>query len=412
MAATLQTDFLVIGAGLAGNEAAKTLRRLAPTAAVTMVGAEPHRPYDRPPLSKDFLKGKLPLEKLYLSPPGFYEGPNAVSLLSGVAVTGLDPAAHRATLADGRGIAYRKAFLATGGQPVRLSVPGANLAGVHYLRTLDDACALGAGVAGKTAVIVGGGFIGLELASSITELGGRAILLERGPHIWARFIGPELAAFFQGAIAAKGARILVRTALQEILGRDGRACGVRLESGEEIACDLVCVGIGIVPNLELAKAAGLAVDNGVLVDASLQSSHPDVYAGGDICNFPAPGGRRRRVEHWNHAGYCGRLAAQNMAGQAAVFDNMPFVWSDLFDLKLKFLGDEHEHDATLLRGEPGRGPFTLFYLKGGAVSACFAVDPEAKDLGVLRKVIAAAPKVAGREPQLRDPGASLAQFLA
>ena len=402
------TRFLIIGGGLAGNEAARYLTKLAPGAAITLVGEEPHLPYDRPPLSKDFLKGAKPRADLFFDAPDYY-AQHGITVLSGQAVTGLDLAAKAATLANGQTLPFDRALLATGGRPVRLRLPGGDLRGVHYLRRVDDAEGIAAdAVPGRAAVIIGGGFIGMELAATLTERGVRVTVIEDRPHIWARFLPPELAAFFQQHCGARGIQFRVNQRVQEILGADGRVRAVKTSTGDELPCDLVCVGVGIVPNVELASAAGLKVENGIVVDEHLQTSHPDVFAAGDVCNYPDPfAGRRRRVEHWTHAKYCGRLAAQNLAGQPTAYDLLSFVWSDLFDLHLKFVGDEFEHDRIVVRGPMTAAGFSVLFLKAGRVRALFAINQDARAMAALRLLVAKQTNVAGREGALQDPLADL-----
>lgn len=403
--------YLIIGAGLAGNEAAKQLRRADPQAAIMLVGEEPHPPYNRPPLTKEFLAETMGVDDILLEAADFYAA-NNIELILGVKAEALDLATKTAAFSDGNAIQFDKAVLATGGRAVTLPLPGIELGGVHYLRTAGDAKAIGAACSpGKTAAIVGGGFIGLELAATLTKMGLKAIVIEGHAHIWSRFLEAELAEFFQAHCIARGVEFRTNQRAQEVCGSD-RVEAVLTTSGDRIPCDLACIGAGIRPNVELAESAGLEVDNGVVVDEFLRTSHPDVFAAGDIVNFPDPiSGTRRRIEHWSHAKYTGRLAAQNLTGEAKPYDMLSFVWSDIFDLKLKFLGNEHAHDSTLVRGEVADGGFTVAYLKAGVVSACFAVNGDSREFSAWRGLIQGRTNVAGREAQLCDANSDLNELM-
>ena len=347
----ISTKYLVIGGGLAASEAAKQLRSSDPQGTINLVSDELHVPYDRPPLSKEFLRGEKVSTDLLFDPESYFQD-HQISLRLGVAVHGLDPATKTVSLANGEAIVFEKALLATGGRPVRLALSGSELSGVHYLRTLEDSAAIATWAGqGKRAVVIGAGFIGMEVAASLTQRGVHVTVIEAQPHIWPRFVDAALAVTFQNFCTAKGVAFHTNDTVLEVRGT-GRVSSVKTQSGKEFPCDLVCIGAGIVPNVELAQQAGLAVDNGVVVNEYLQSSHSDIYAAGDVANYPDPFfNKRRRVEHWGHAEYCGQLAGQNMAGGQSPYGLLTYVWSDIFDLHLEFAGDENEHDQILLRGQ-------------------------------------------------------------
>jgi NADPH-dependent 2,4-dienoyl-CoA reductase/sulfur reductase-like enzyme len=397
------TKYLLIGGGLASGQAAKQLRESDPHSPITLVGQEPYVPYDRPPLSKEFLRGEKSREALLFDPEQYYRD-HAIELVLGVAVLELNLTSKTALLDNGEAIAFEKALIATGGHPVRLSLPGADLAGVHYLRTLDDSEAIsGQGTQGKRAVIIGAGFIGMEVAASLTKKGVKVTVIEAQPHIWARFADATLAGFFQDYCVQKGVTFHTSELVTEIRG-EGRASSVRTKSGKEVPCDLVCIGVGIVPNVELARQAGLNVDNGVVVNEYLESSHPDIYAAGDVANYLDPVfKKRRRVEHWGHAEYCGQLAGQNMAGARNPYDLLTYVWSDIFDLHLEFAGDESEVDQVLLRGRFQDRSFTVLYLKRSVLTAYFAVNTSSKEFPALQDLIRRKQDLTGKEAQLQDP---------
>ena len=403
--------YVLIGGGLAAGQAAKQIRVADRSGPIVLVGQEPHVPYDRPPLSKEFLRGEKPRAQLFFDPESFYRD-RGIELMLGVAAEEMDTARKTIRLANGDVLAFEKALIATGGRPVRLRVPGADLPGVHYLRTLDDSAAIAAeAIPGRRAVIIGGGFIGLELAASLTQKGVRVAVVEAAPHAWARFADPTLAGFFQGYCARKGVAFHTGERVSEIRG-EGRASAVVTQAGSELPCDFVCVGVGIVPSVELARESGLAVDNGVVVNELLQSSHPDVYAAGDVARYLDPVfGKRRRVEHWGHAEYTGQLAGRNMVGAREPYDLLTYVWSDIFDLHLEFAGDESEHDQVLVRGRLEDGAFTVLYLEQSALRAYFAIGGDSRGLPILQRLIRARTTLVGREEQLQDPGFALDGLL-
>jgi 3-phenylpropionate/trans-cinnamate dioxygenase ferredoxin reductase component len=417
--------YLLIGGGLASQRAAAGIRQYDRTGSILLVGQERHLPYDRPPLSKEFLQGKVPAEKVFLQPADFYHE-KAVDLVLGQSVEHLDIVAKTVRLSGASGsgaspsgetVRFEKALIATGGRPIRLSVPGADLKGVHYLRTFDDCQSIsGEAAAGRKAVIVGGGFIGLELASSLTQRGVAVTLLERGDRIWRRFADGKLAAFFQDTCTQRGVTILTGEQLAEIRGTIGQVSSVVTASGKELPCDFVCVAVGIVPNVELAAKASLAMGDGILVNERLQTSHPDIYAAGDVIDFMDPHSlRRRRVEHWGHADAGGTLAGENMAGGAKGYDLLAYVWSDIFDVHLEFAGDEKDcqRQKLLMRGSFADKSFAMLYLDdAGRMTAYFAVNYKRKQYLPLQNLIKSKMDFRGREAQLQDPAFDVATLLS
>jgi len=397
------SKYLLVGGGLASGQAAKQLRERDPHGSIILVGEEPYVPYDRPPLSKEFLRREKPRDALFFDPEQYFRD-QGVDLILGERVQRLEPATKIALLASGETIAFEKVLLATGGRPVRLKLPGGDLPGVHYLRTLDDSAAIAAEAGpGKRAVLIGAGFIGMEVAASLTQQGVQVTVIEAQPHIWARFADATLAGFFQDYCTQRGVTFHTSDTVTEIRGK-GRPSSVLTRSGKELPCDFVCIGVGIVPNVELAQQAGLRVDNGIVVNEFLQSSHPDIYAAGDVANYFDPVvGKRRRVEHWGHAEYCGQLAGQNMAGAGTPYDLLTYVWSDIFDLHLEFAGDESEHDQVLLRGRFQEKSFTVLYLKGRVLTAYFAVNTSSKEFPALQRLTRLKKDLTGKEALLQDP---------
>ena len=405
------TKYLLIGGGLACLEAAKAIRQHDTAGAITMVCDERHLAYNRPPLSKEYLRGAEQREKLYYQPQSFYDE-QRVQCVLGTRVERLDARKAQATLAGGRVIGYEKALIATGGSAVRLNVPGASLKGVHGLRTIEDAEAIGAGAGqGKRAVIVGAGFIGLEAAASLTMKGMEVTVVEAMPRIWPRFAGAELAGFVQRQCEQKGVRFVTGDGLFSFTG-EGSVGAVKTLAGQVLRCDLAIVGVGIRPSVELAQDAGLTVDNGIVVDERMQTSHPGVYAAGDVANYLDPVfGKRRRVEHWGHAEHSGAVAGLNMAGQESRYGMVSYAWSDIFDMHLEFAGDESEHDQALVRGSMEERVFKVLFLKEGRLQAYFAINTDMKEFPILQQLIKRKKDLSGRTVQLGDVSFNIRELL-
>ena len=405
------TKYLLIGGGLACAEAAKQIRRLDERGGITMVSDEPNLPYNRPPLSKGFLRGEEEHEGLLVSNESDYREQGIETLLV-VRAEGLDPAAALVSMSDGRDIRYEKLLIATGGSPVKLALPGADLPGIHYLRTLEDSRAIAAEAApGKRAVIVGAGFIGLEVAASLTQLGVEVTVVEAMPRIWPRFADEKLASVIQGLCEERGVSFRLGQGVNGF-GGDDRVSSVAIGEGDNLACDFACVGVGIRPNVQLAQAGGLDLDNGVVVDEFMHASHPNVFAAGDVANYFDPVfGKRRRVEHWGHAEYSGQVAGMNMAGEEMKYDLLTYVWSDIFDLHLEFAGDEAEHDEALVRGSVEERSFTQLYLKQGLLRAYFSINTPAKEFPILQRLIKRKKDVSGSAAELQDPEFNLRTLL-
>ncbi len=379
--------YLLIGGGLASARAAKQLKSSEPGASISILSAEPHLPYDRPPLSKEFLRGEKSQQDILLEQESFY-AEQGIKVLLGTRAVSLDAGLKVVSTEDGLQIEFEKALLATGGRPRRLSIPGAELEGVHYLRTVEDSKAIGKeGSRGRRGVIIGGGFIGMEVAASLTQLGAQVTVIEMAPYIWSRFLDESTASYFQRYYQAKGITILTNESVSSISGQ-GRVAKVETKSGQEIPCDFVCVGIGIELNDDLARVSGLEVDNGILVNESMQTSHPDIYAAGDIANYYDPiFGKRRRVEHWGHAEYTGQLAAENMAGAGKTYDLMTYVFSDIFDLHLEFAGDETEYENILIRGALEEDSFVVLYVKQNRLTAYLSVNTTPREFRPMQRLI-------------------------
>ena len=370
--------FVVVGAGLAGASAVRGLREGGFLGRIRLIGAEVHRPYIRPPLSKDYLSGAADRESVFVHPDAWY-GENNIELIRTATVTLLNPAEHSVYVDDAAPIGYDRLLLATGSSARQLSIPNADLDGVHYLRTLDDAALLHTLLAqgGRRVVLIGSGWIGMEVAATARTLGNEVVILERDPVPLASALGDELGAMFADLHTENGIDLRPSVVVASIAGAEGRATGVVLVGGEVIPADLVLVGVGAVPNIGLAQAAGLAIDNGVLVDASLQTSEPDIFAAGDIANaFHPVAGIHLRSEHWANALNGGQAAARSMLGEVVSYDNIPYFYTDQFDLGMEYsgFGPLTRHAEVVYRGDREGRKFIAFWLSSGRVVAGMNVN--------------------------------------
>ncbi|GAA3112476.1 FAD-dependent oxidoreductase [Pseudonocardia yunnanensis] len=369
--------FVIAGAGLAGAKAAETLRTEGFTGRVVLLGEENHPPYERPPLSKGYLLGTQERETAFVHQPAWYDK-QGIELRPACRVEDVDPASQDVTLAGGHRLRYAELLLATGAVPRRLDVPGADLAGVAYLRTIDDSDALSATlVAGTRVVVIGAGWIGLEVTAAARQRGCAVTLVERDNQPLRQVLGDEMGAVFADLHRAHGVDLRLGNGVREIVGDGGRASGVALSSGDTLPADVVVVGIGVIPSVELAERAGLLIDNGVLVDSRLRTSDPHIYAVGDIANVDHPTiGRRVRVEHWATALHTGPAAARAMLGQDVVYDRLPYFFTDQYDLGMEYTGHAQpgDYDEVVVRGDLDTRQFIAFWLSGGHVRAGMNVN--------------------------------------
>lgn len=404
---------IIIGAGHAGGELAIALRNEGWAGRILLIGEEAHLPYHRPPLSKAYLAGSVEKSSLSIRPQAAYDKAS-VECLGGVRVTAIDRATKTLQLADGQTLAYDKLAIATGGRPRPLAVPQAAAAercsNFHYLRTQDDVeCIRGQLAAGKRLVIVGGGYIGLEVAASAVQQGLQVTVLEALPRVLQRVTAAELSAYYERKhrVAGVDIRTNVQVADLEVEGDAVRA--LLCADGSRIEADLVVVGIGLLANTELAAEAGLLVDNGVLVDQHAQTSDPDIFAAGDCTNHPnALLGRRLRLESVPNALEQSRVAAAGMAGKLKVYASVPWFWSDQFELKLKMVGLSEGYEQLVLRGTPDSDSFSAFYLKDGRVLAADTVNRPQDFLAAKRLV---AEQIAVTAEQLADDSKPLKELL-
>jgi 3-phenylpropionate/trans-cinnamate dioxygenase ferredoxin reductase subunit len=406
-----QTPGVVIaGAGFAAGEFAIRLRQAGYTHAITLVGAEPHLPYHRPPLSKTYLSGAVTEDTLLLRPEAAYTRAN-ITFRPRTTVTAIDRQAKAAVLSTGETLPYNHLVLATGGHARRLTCPGADLQGVLALRTLDDVAAIRAHLQpGKTLVIIGGGYIGLEVAAVATKHGVDVTVVEAAPRVLARVAGAEISAFYEKAHRDAGVTILTSAAVTALTGAENHVTGVTLADGRHLPADFVIAGIGLIPNDQLAKDAGLHTENGIWVDEYCQTEDPAILAIGDCSNHPSTFlGRRVRLESVPNAIEQARVAADTITGKMAPYAAIPWFWSDQYDLKLQAVGISDGHDQVVLRGDMAARSFIIFYLRQGTVIAADAVNKPGEFLIAKRLVGAAtSPDSVG----LADPSRPLKDLLA
>jgi 3-phenylpropionate/trans-cinnamate dioxygenase ferredoxin reductase subunit len=383
----MQDTIVVAGGGHAAAQAVDSLRRDGYAGRLVMVCGEPTLPYQRPPLSKKFLAGELELDRLPIRHAAYYESIRC-ELMLGNPVVGIDSAARKLKLSDGGSLGYDKLVLAIGGHARPLPVPGANLAGVHVLRTMADVQAIRARLLpGVRVAVVGAGYIGLECAATFRKLGHDVTVIEMMDRVMNRVVAPEMSGFYQLEHAAHGVNVLTERRVQAFLGED-RVHAVECSDGTQVPADLVIVGIGLVPNCALAESAGIRCEDGIAVDEHCRTSDPDIYAIGDCCSHPSPRyGRRIRLESVDNAFEQAKSAAANICGKAVPHDKTPWFWSDQYELKLQIVGLSQHYDRVVLRGDPATRSFSCCYLRDGELIALDAVN-HAKDFMAARKLIA------------------------
>ncbi|MBI1364411.1 MAG: pyridine nucleotide-disulfide oxidoreductase [Alphaproteobacteria bacterium] len=400
---------MIIGAGQAGAQAAASLRQEGFAGAITLLGEETPPPYQRPPLSKAYLMGALEESRLYLRPRDFYEK-NAIELRLGARALRIDRAGKAVTLESGEALAYDKLLIATGAPPRRIPVPGADLPGVAYLRTIEDSDALRAVLAGaRRLVIVGAGYIGLEVAAAARKAGLEVTILELAPRALSRVACPQVSAFFHDLHRAAGVDLRLETALAGFEGA-GRLEAAVLQSGERVACEAALVCVGAAPETQLAEDAGLKVENGVWVDETAQTEDPSIWAAGDCANHPSVlYGRRVRLESVPNAIDQAKAAAANMTGKRVVYDATPWFWSDQYDVKLQTAGLGEGADQVIARGDPKSKRYAVFSLKQGRLLAVDAMNDPASFIAG-KKLVAL--KASPNPKMLADPAADLKSLLA
>ncbi|MEX2194244.1 MAG: FAD-dependent oxidoreductase [Thermoleophilaceae bacterium] len=359
---TPKQTFVIVGASLAGAKAAETLRAEGFDGRLVLIGAEHERPYERPPLSKEYLRGDAGREKIYVHEEGFY-AQHDIELQLGRRVVSLDTSSSEVGLDHGERLRYDRLLLTTGAEPRRLAVPGGELDGVLYLRSVEDSDALRERLdRGGAVVVVGAGWIGAEVAASARQRGLEVTVLDPAAVPLERVLGAEVGAVYRDIHADHGIQLLLGTGVEAFEG-DAAVERVRTSDGRELECDFVVVGIGVEPRTELAARAELSVDNGILVDEQLRSSAPAVFAAGDVANAHHPFyGERIRIEHWANALNQGPAAARNMLGGAEAYDRLPYFFSDQYDVGMEYSGFARAWDRVVFRGDPASREFIAFWL--------------------------------------------------
>jgi 3-phenylpropionate/trans-cinnamate dioxygenase ferredoxin reductase component len=403
------TPILIVGGGQAAAQAVETLRKRGHVGPLTLLGEENLLPYQRPPLSKKYLAGQLDADRLLIRHAAHY-AEHAVDMRLGFAAVSLDAAERRVEVADGSHLEYDKLLLATGSRPRTLPVPGAELAGVHYLRTAADVDRLRAELRpGRRAVIVGGGYIGLEVAATCREAGLDVTVVEATDRVMSRVVSPVVSSFYEADHARHGVKIHCRSRVSELAsagdGGTQRVAAVRLVDGREIPADFVLIAIGVEPVDSLARDAGLECEDGIVVDQHCRSSDPHIWAAGDCTRHPSVHyGTRVRLESVDNAFEQGTSAALNLLGLITVHDKVPWFWSDQFDLKMVVVGLTHGADEQIVRGDPATRAFSVCYLKAGELAAIETVN-QTRDQMAARKLILA--RARPDRAKLADPAVAL-----
>jgi 3-phenylpropionate/trans-cinnamate dioxygenase ferredoxin reductase subunit len=410
--AARSVDFLLIGGGLASGHCASELRKRGAGGSIVLAGREPEPPYERPPLSKEYLRGEASREDAYVNPVSWYEE-NEVELLSGVNVMSIDSHRRIAKLQGGDELEFGKALLGTGAVVNILRVEGAENEGIHYLRAFGNSDAIRADAeSAEHVVLIGGSYIGTEVAASLTAKGVSCTIVMMEDVALSRTFGEDAGRWFQERIEAHGIAVHGGEELEAFEG-DGRVRSVLTKSGRAIECDTVIVGAGVRPDTMLAERSGLDVDNGITCDSKLQTSLEGVYAAGDCCSYESVvhGGRRLRVEHWDVAMQQGMHAAKNMLGEDSDYDVVPYFFSDLADwASLEYVGPAYEWDREVWRGDRA-GEFSVWYLKDGRVAGALSVD-RSEDLAEARRMLADGVDVSGSVEALEDPDSDLSAIGA
>ena len=383
-----EETYVIVGASAAGGTAAETLRRSGFTGRIVLLGAEPDRPYERPPLSKQYLQGAYPEEKVYFRPEAYYAD-QAIELRLGVRATALDPAEHQVALDTGESLHYDKLLIATGSQLRRLTLPGGDLDGVFYLRTLQEARLLAAELQRvNRVVVIGAGFIGSEVAASARVIGREVTMLEGAPVPLERALGTQMGELCAAIHRDHGVDLRTSAKVQELRGGK-RVEQVVLAGGETIRCDAVVVGVGVTPVVDWLAGSGISIDNGVAVNEYTETSVPNVYAAGDVANWWHPVlGERLRVEHFDHARNHGFAAGKVMAGKREPHTQVPYFWSDQYEFKLQYVGHAGGDTPIVIRGDVPARSFTAFYVSEGRVRAALSIGRPGDVMGA-RRLIAA-----------------------
>ena len=406
-----RVDFLLVGGGMASANCAAELRKQGAEGSVLLVGREPEPPYERPPLSKEYMRGEAERSEAYVHEPGWWEA-NDVELLAGKSVIGLDLEARTAKVQGAGEVEFGKALIGTGARVNILHhLDGSQLEGIHYLRAFKNADEIREEAEdAERVVLVGGSYIACEVAASLTAKGKSCACVMLEEVALSRSFGEEAGRYFEDVLRSHGVELIGGEQVEAFLG-DGRVAGVRTKGGREVEGELVVVGAGVHPEVMLAERAGVEVDNGIVCDSRLESSVEGVFAAGDVCSYDsAVHGRRLRVEHWDVALQQGRYAARAMLGEAEPFREVPYFFSDLADwASLEYVGPAADWDETVWRGDRDGGEFSVWYLKDGRVAAALSVG-RSEDLAHARRLLVAGTDVSSRREELADPDGDLEQI--
>ena len=399
---------VILGGGMVAGYAAKQLVELGlRTGEMAIVSADNSVPYERPPLSKGFLAGKDSEESVRINPEGFYKQ-HGIELKLECEVTAVDLKRKRLVLKRGGDVGFEKLIVATGARPRTLDIPGSNLRNLYYLRSLSDSKHIrSAAENARHAVVIGGGFIGMEVAAVLAQKNIAVTMVLNEDRIWKRLFSPEMSRFFETYYESRGVRLMKSTTITELRG-DGAVTASVLKDGATIPCELVVAGIGVQPETQLLAESGLSVDNGVLVNEYLQTSHADIYAAGDVANYQdVLFDKRRRVEHWDNAVSQGQYCARALKGHHAPFKHVPYFFSDVFDLSYEYWGDTVDADQIVHRGDVTTNSFSVWWIRQQRVVAAFTMNRPDEERNVAPQWIESRQKVS--VSRLADPHQSIAK---
>jgi 3-phenylpropionate/trans-cinnamate dioxygenase ferredoxin reductase subunit len=405
-----EVDFLLVGGGMAGASCASELRKRGAEGSILLVGREPEPPYERPPLSKEYLRGDASRADAYVNDPSWYEE-NGVELAIGKNAMSIDAEAKTAKIQGGEEVAFGQALLATGANVNILRIEGAENEGIHYLRAYGNADAIREDAEkAERVVLVGGSYIAAEVAASLAARGAACTMVALEEIALSRTFGDDAGRFLQEGLESHGVTFVGGESVSAFEG-DGRVSSVLTESGKALECDMVVVGAGVRPDMMLAQRAGLECENGIICDSKLQTSAPGIYAAGDVCNYDSVvHGRRIRVEHWDVAMQQGMHAAKNMLGADADYDVVPYFFSDLDDwASLEYVGPAADWEQEIWRGSRSDGEFSVWYLKGGKVAGCLSLG-RSEDLAEARRMIHEGTDISGATDRIADATANLSSL--
>ncbi len=408
----VECNYLIVGSGVSSYFAISELLSLEKASKIVVVTEDNEYPYDRPPLSKEYFRDAVKKESLYFKEKGYYTRGN-LRMIFGSRVTSIDPVKRVAYLEKGDSIKFDRALLATGGSPRKAGIKGEDKRGVHYLRSLSDADLIKKELSKSSSpLIIGGGFIGIEVAASMAILGKKPIVVEKGSYIWGGFLDKNVSTLIKEYFEKKGVAFHLQNSIREFVG-EGKVERAVTEKGETIETDFALIAAGITPNIEIALRSGIKTDNGIIVNEYLETSSPGIYASGDVANIFDPSvGKMRRVEHWNNAMYTGKLAARNMAGKNEKFNFISTVWSDIFDLHLESGGYTVNSDKHLVRGRIEDLSFAIVYLREGKTEGYVAINRPDGEILLLNEMTKLKTDTTGKEDIFENADSNLKLMLS